>query len=368
MKILYYFPERSVVMHQWQRLNFREELSHYNVSFETFNPLMFESFEEANERLLREINAHHYDLFFTNVCTPKILFPETLLDIKKNGIPTLSFRGDNLIWALNDKALAPLFDVVWLTSVEIKYLYDKWRVNTIFAPYAANPYIYVYSTKNYICRKCCFIGTPYGSRSIMLNRLTKNSIPIDVFYKENTVENKQCQESTLLSIPPLGSKWNTYKTKEGWHIIFGAIVNKLIGENSIIHNNFLGEYPQIQTQNQSSLYSKYAISLSSTSARNTDVLRRNLPIINLRSFEIPMSGGLQLCRFNEELSSYFEEDKEILFYRNDEELVDKAKYIIYQASEKEILKMKEAARKRAECDHTWIQRFKYVFETLGLKI
>jgi len=54
------------------------------------------------------------------------------------------------------------------------------------------------------------------------------------------------------------------------------------------------------------------------------------------------------------------------FYKTEEELVDKARYYIKSASDTEILKMKEAARRRAELDHTWIKRFELAFSILGL--
>lgn len=118
----------------------------------------------------------------------------------------------------------------------------------------------------------------------------------------------------------------------------------------------------------SSKYSEYSLSLASTSAHHTDVLKDPVKIINLRNFEIPMSGGLEICRYNKELSEYYEEGKEILFYATKEELIDKAKYYTQKATDEEIYMIKRSARRRSENEHTWYHRFSKVLNELNLKI
>ena len=79
-----------------------------------------------------------------------------------------------------------------------------------------------------------------------------------------------------------------------------------------------------------------------------------------------MSGGIELCKYNEELARYFESGKEIVFYSDNNELVEKARYYTTKAKESEIFAIKAAARKRAEHEHTWWCRFTKAFEVLGL--
>ena len=95
-------------------------------------------------------------------------------------------------------------------------------------------------------------------------------------------------------------------------------------------------------------------------------LKIPLKIINLRAFEVPMSGGLNICKYNSELASYFEEGKEIIFYHDNDELVDKVVYYTTKASDSELYSMKRSARFRAENEHTWWKRFCIAFEILGL--
>ena len=79
-----------------------------------------------------------------------------------------------------------------------------------------------------------------------------------------------------------------------------------------------------------------------------------------------MSGGIEICRYNPELADYFEDGKEIVFYKNNDELQDKARYYLTTASDYDIRSIKIAARKRAEGEHTWWQRFTKAFGLLGL--
>ncbi len=109
------------------------------------------------------------------------------------------------------------------------------------------------------------------------------------------------------------------------------------------------------------------MSLSSTSARNTGILNHPVDIVNLRSFEVPMCGGLQFCAHFDEIAEYFEEGKEIVFYRSNEDMIDKAKYYLKSENKDLRIQMKLAARKRAENEHSWFNRFKKVFDYLGLK-
>lgn len=371
MKILYYFQELPTYMFQWQRTHIINELSKHGVEVETFNPLLFDSVEEANQQVVEHIKNGHYELFMSNVCYYKMLFIETVEAIKKLGIPTLTISWDNLMVPYMDKVLAPHFDLVWLTAKETARLYKNWEVNYFFAPYAANPYTYSYNGASYIKRCACFIGNPHGSRALMINTLTKNGLPVEIYHgrrRENvtSITASQCKYDIIYP-STRETLFNRLKFREGWKLMYGSVNNKLKGVTSLEDNNQLIKFPGLSYEDMVATYSISALSMASTSAGHTDILKNPLSIINLRNFEIPMCGGIEVCRYNEELASYFEEGKEILFYRTEEELVDKVRYYIEEASDAEILKMKRAARKRAETEHTWWNRFKIAFDILGLK-
>lgn len=372
MKILYYFPELSVAMMQWQRVHFFDELFRHGIEFEVFNPLLFDSIDEANDNLLIHIKEQQYDLFLANLCNEQHIHAAAIDEIRRMGIPTMSFRSDNLVMPYNDKELASHFDLLWLTSKETKYLYDKWGANTYFAPYAANPFVFHFSQPNYFVHHVCFIGTPYGSRTRMMNVLLENNIDLTLFYGKSEKTNKETKNTIetrqkIQSLSKIHVLYNRLCFHEGRRLTWGTIVDKISGKREIIQSEHLFREKSVDCESIGNIYSQYTLSLASTSAGHTDVLQKPVKVINLRNFEIPMSGGIEICRYNPELAEYFEEGKEILFYRDKNELIDKAKYYTQKASDKEILSIKKAARLRAENEHTWMNRFKMSFDILGLK-
>ena len=370
MKILYFFQEQDTPMFRWQRVHFIDELNRHGCEFDCINPLTFESAVEANEHVIHLLDSCRFDLFFTNVCYEKVLFPETLVRIKEMGIPSLCLRCDNLVIPFNDKVLAPYFDLIWLTSWETQFLYDKWGCTTFFAPYAANPFLFQYRNDHPITHKVCFIGTPYGSRANMINALTEGEIPIDLFYGNNTqskvLSNSDVTYRKIQTPSRTSVLFHRLLFPQGRKVLLGTIKNRITGHISINSSVFLTHLPSVQPQDQGDLYSEYALALASTSTNHTDILRHPLKIINLRNFEIPMSGGIEICRYNPELADYFEDGKEIVFYKNNDELQDKARYYLTTASDYDIRSIKIAARKRAEGEHTWWQRFTKAFGLLGL--
>lgn len=358
-------------MFQWQRVHIINELEQHGCNVVTFNPLEYDTPEEANVSLIRHLEEHTYDLFFTNVGYYKVLFPDTVERIKKMGIPTLSLRCDNLVIPFNDRVLAPYFDLVWLTAIETKYLYDRWGVKSFFAPYAANPYVFKSNGSGQNIRKVCFIGTPYGSRSVMINSLSRSGIPVDAYYKKQSNSDNSTTNLPLKSslIWPSRTSVLLHRLQfpQGRKMIMGSVKNKLSGQVKIDENQNLTSLPVVNPDEQGDIYSRYALCLASTSTNHTDVLKNPLKIINLRNFEIPMSGGIEICKFNPELAEYFEDGKEIIFYKDNEDLIDKARYYLNKATDTELNAIKVAARKRAEADHTWWNRITKAFDILGLK-
>lgn len=370
MQILYYFAEDSRPMSQWQRMHIIDELQRHGISIETFNPLLCENVEQANENVVKKIKSGKFDLFMSNLGYHKMLFPETVELIKQFGVPTLRIAWDNLMIPYLDKKLVSHFDLIWLTAKETQRLYEKWGARCIFLPYAANPYTYRYESEK-INRRVCFIGNPHGSRAIMINKLTKGGIPVDLYHGKGT----RSESNTVINIKykaigpsPREAYLNRLFFHEGRKLILGSLVNKIKGQTFINNNSSLTKFPGLSHEGMVKVYAESALSLASSSAGHTDVLKNPLPIINLRNFEIPMCGGIELCKYNEELASYFEEGKEIILYRSEDELLDKAKFIIRKASEQDILQIKSSARKRAEAEHTWMCRFNKVFEALCLNI
>ena len=85
---------------------------------------------------------------------------------------------------------------------------------------------------------------------------------------------------------------------------------------------------------------------------------------NMRSFEIPAAGGIQLAPFSAEHASFFEEGKEIFLYRNPEEMLQLAGELLQKSKENTGI-IRQAARMRScESGYTYKDRALTVFNTL----
>ena len=351
-------------MATWQKVHFMDELEHYGFQFDIFNPYKYESWDEANEQLVKYVQNSRPVMFFTLIRTVKNLYVSTIEAIKKMGVPTLFFVADSLATPYEDRELAQHFDLVWITEPETKYLYDRWGIKTFLAPYAANPFAFRPVECGYK-PSVCFIGRAHGSRANMINTLAEDkNVEIDIFDKNNTDIHKELSGSILNGYTPsaLQTFWNYCRYDVGRKMLWSSFLNRFVSkQNLVVDIPNVHHLNSLPFEDISKVYSEYRLALSSTSYHNTDVLKNPVGVINLRAFEIPMSGGLQICKYNPYLAEQFEEGKEIVFYRTDEELRSKSEYYLHKAKDREIAELKAAARKRAEGEHTWMKRFSIAF-------
>ena len=152
----------------------------------------------------------------------------------------------------------------------------------------------------------------------------------------------------------------------GRKVLFSTIKNKIIKDAVLNENSmYLSKKPSVSDDEMITLYSNFALSLNITELRDTYICKHPLHKIHLRTFEIPMSGGLEFASYTDELASYFEDGKEIVLYKSKEEMIDKAKFYLDERNSSLVMEMKKAARKRAENEHTWQCRFNAVFKAIA---
>lgn len=371
MKIFYYFLQYDTPMYRWQYSNHIDELRRAGHEVTIFNPASCRNMDEANEEALRALDrAGGCDLFMT--CDDQdVIYPDTVRRVSAKGIPTCLICWDNLELPYKQKAIAPLFDAVWLTSDETRYLFERWGCRGIlFMPYASNPHTYLPAVTQPI-HSVGFIGSPYGSRTNKLNDLTAGGIACDV-YSDALVKagyNSSVKGGRKKFDPAdITDKASRYlRFPIGRRVLWAAIVNKLHhGATLDTSAPLLSGHPSVGFDRMCALYSAHSLSLNISELRDTYVLRHPIPKLHLRTFEIPMCGGLQFTSYNPEIAEYFDEGREIVLYRSPEEMLDKARYYLDPRHDAEVARMKAAARRRAEADHTWLSRFNRIFQTLGL--
>jgi spore maturation protein CgeB len=368
MNILYFFQERETYMYQWQRIHIFDELLRDGHKIEVYNPLLYSSSDEANQNLIPFIkrDREKYDLFMT--CEGgEYIYKESIEEVKKLGLSTLLICFDNLHAPYMHKKIASSFDVVWLTSKETISMFKKWGCNNIiFQTYAANPYQFKpnWDKPEYAVS---FIGNPYGSRVNKLNVLTQANVLCKV-YSDSFIQKTKITAAVenIEYLKLIKSTINALSFSIGRKVFRGALKNKyfLRDASFLNRNKFLNELPSVSFLEMQKIYSNSSLSLNITELRNTYVLKNPIHKMHLRTFEIPMCGGLAIAPYTEELAGYFEEDKEIILYKTDDEFISKSKFYLDPKNESICLQMKKKARERAVLEHTWSCRFEKIFNEI----
>jgi len=83
-----------------------------------------------------------------------------------------------------------------------------------------------------------------------------------------------------------------------------------------------------------------------------------------RDFEVPMSGGLYLTEYHPELERVYDLEKEIVTYRDRDELTKKARFLLDNPAAAEAVRRR--GYERARRDHSWEKRLERVFTLMGL--
>lgn len=91
----------------------------------------------------------------------------------------------------------------------------------------------------------------------------------------------------------------------------------------------------------------------------------SLTNVKARDFDIPgTGGGVYLTSFNPDLAQHFVIGKEILCYRNREEMLELIRY--YLAHPDEAREIAERGRQRCMCEHRWLNRYTRMLQILGI--
>jgi spore maturation protein CgeB len=85
--------------------------------------------------------------------------------------------------------------------------------------------------------------------------------------------------------------------------------------------------------------------------------------VNLRTFEAAGCGAFQLVEWREDLARFFEPGREIVAFREIDELRDLARY--YLAHDTERAAIAQRAQRRAHAEHTYGHRLREILECVA---
>ena len=297
-----------------------------------------------NNFLLATADKEKPDLCFFSLIADEIK-KETISSLTNGGHPTLSWFGDDY-WRFDSftRFYAPLFSWVVTTDPHAREKYFKIGYsNAIYLPSAANPHIFrpVSSDKSI---DVSFVGSWNKERGKIIKAVQSSGVDVVVrgsgwpagrASPEELVEiiskskislslNPSSSNVTFRSLARLFFKRVSYE--RSWHSIRPDFWNFLSN---------LREWRQ-----------------------------KSIPTLKAKTFEVPACRTLTITKPVHKLETCYELGQEIVTYRDTPDLIEKIKYYLEHDQERELIS--QAGYLRTLKDHTYENRFNYIFEKIGL--
>lgn len=338
-----------------------------------------EEYGDITVSAVREFQAQGgCDMFFATAVDHSFS-SEIARTISEMGIPAVNLNMDDLSHPYRVKEVTAGFDLVWTTepsAVEIIRGYGARML--VHMPFAANPNVFYPVVTADFERAIAFIGACYGARSRAIARLAQADVPVRVFGRSPM----EIYGPESKSFPALRA---LFSFRDGWHraaksISFPAGRACVRGAVMRTFQNAFLDLPEKHPakgnikyragpsfEDWSKMMGGMAMSLGSMELASTFVLKKPLQFIRLREFEAAMAGAAHLTSPSEELMEYFEPDKEMIFYENFDDMIDKARFWLGSDQDTARMALRKAARNRSLGEHTWAHRFQKLFDLLGVK-
>ena len=247
-------------------------------------------YDKINKKLITRIDVFQPDIIF--VFKGMEIFPETLRYAKKKQIKLINYNPDNpFIFSGSGSGNSNIINSIGIYDIHFTYnslikiqLEEKFNIPTYILPFAFD----ISEDEFEKCKieseinKLCFIGNPDTERAKLILGIANSGIQIDLF-GHNWI------------------KFINHKNVNCFDTVYGIQFWKNLR--------------------------KYRVQLN--------IMRpHNLNSHNMRSFEIPGIGGIQLAPDTKEHRLFFEADKEIFLYNTVSECVPKINYLLSLSTEK----------------------------------
>jgi len=309
---------------------------------------------KLEETLLAQIKRAHRDrpidvffsYFYNAFCRPDII-----REIRAMGICSVNwYCNGSFQFHLVDQ-IAPAYDYCLVPEKFRLEDYKRVGANPIYCQEAANPNIYKsYSLPHEF--DITFVGQRYGDRPNYIRYLLDAGLNVRVWGPGWR------PASVLKTSGGFSHHWKRLASREGWTALWRRL-HPSVSIPAEICGPPLGDDELIK------MYSRSKISLGFSSCGNTHQNGNRILQVRLRDFEAPMSGAFYMVEHMDELLEFFTPGKEIVCYRNQSDLADKAKYYLQHGDERE--NIRREGQRRALNEHTWQKRLDDAFRKMGLQ-
>ncbi len=302
--------------------------------------------------------------------------PAGFEEIHRLGIPTVNFYCNSIYQFKFVADVAQKVRFSWHTERDARSLYLEVGANPVWVQMGADPEIYRPVQQEKRQAKACFVGQRYADRDRLAATLIGNHVPLDIFGPGwNSVSSNgrsiDVQEEVYLGRKVLRpGSMESYLEIVRQNIDDGGILGGLnrtlrqwlyrIGSRRLDKNlaQAARGFRYIQE-----VIGQYDVVLNFSNVwANGRPGSALLPHVRLRDFEAPMCRTCYLTGHTDEIGEFYEIGKEIDTYQNPKELVDKTKFYLNHPQEAE--RLREAGYRRALRDHTWVNRFRQLFDLI----
>jgi spore maturation protein CgeB len=311
---------------------------------------------------LREHAERPFDLFFAYL-TDGMVEPAVIDEIRKTGVPTCNFSCNNTHQFHLMREISRLFDYSLHSEKDARDKFLAVDARPLWWPMASNP---AYFRPVQVPRTIpvSFVGANYAIRARYIAHLLENGVSVNA-YGPGWRWGARTQTRSLAKRYLYLLKAFLALSPERQAAASGALFDHDLVRQ--LTRRFPGNlHPPVSDEELVALYSKSHLSLGFLEVYGKDnrVGGPLLRHLHLRDFEAPMCGALFVTGYLDELSEHFEPDKEVVVYRNADELLDKVRYHLSHPDEAE--KIRRAGHLRALRDHTYQRRFEALFKEIGI--
>jgi len=300
----------------------------------------------VDAELIKTVEETKPDLLFCFLFTDQLKI-ETIEYITKNTkTKTFNwFADDHWRFPVYSRFWAPAFSFVSTTDSKAVPKYQALGVkNVIKTQWAANTQVYKPQdlAKDSGKYKITFVGANYGNRSEYVENLKAQGLPAEGFgnkWPAGRVSQEQMLEIFSFSKINLNFTETPYMTaKDRLKVLAKLFVKK---------------------QSDKYEFNAHRIVDNFKSALGTQ--RRQ---IKGRTFEVPACGGLLMTGGADNLEEYFVSGKEVIIFKDREDLAKKCKYYLEHEDERKAIA--KAGYERTIKEHTYEKRFTEIFKAMGL--
>jgi len=324
-----------------------------------------EALARFNQTVLDHFRREHarapFDMLFAYV-VGGMLDPAVIAEIRGAGVVAVNFSCNNCHQFHLVREISKHFDYNLHSEANAARDFTEAGARPLWWPLASNPkYFKPYRVPRNI--QVSFVGANYALRARYISCLLEHGVDAQAFgptwrYGARTPFRARAKRALLLFQAASGGSAEARASASA--LLAGHDFNLKL--DSKFHSHL---HPPVSDEELIGLYSRSRISLGFVEVHDrNDPSREVRRHVHLREFEAPMSGALYCTGYLDELTHFFEPGREIVTYRNEEELLDRVRYLLRRPDQAEAIRL--AGRRRALAEHTYHHRFLSLFAAVGL--